>query len=193
MSYHFAPAALRSWKYLYASPTPRGVGDALAGVVHELAAEGGPPAEGVVRAVGVEAGLDRAVLDAREERVGRRRRRSRLRLVVVHGDGLERLRDHVQLAVDLRALDGHLGRVAELALELRGDVEERPARASLPRLSFGAMNRSGPPPLAASSSNFLNRSSNLMSWIVSLRSGLAALILSVTVFSAVASVPAPEP
>src|SRR6266498_4039950 len=67
------------------------------------------------------------------------------------------------------------------------------ARASLPRLSFGAMNRSGPLPLAASSSYFLNRSSNLTSWIVSLRSGLAALMRSVTAFSAQASVPAPDP
>ena len=39
------------------------------------------------------------------------------------------------------------------------------------------MKRSGPPPLAASSSNFLNRSSNLTSWIVELEVGVGRLDL----------------
>ncbi len=128
--------------------------------------------------MGVEAGLDLAVLDRRQELIGGRRRGGDLALVVVHRDGLEGLGDLVELAVDLAAVDRDRRVVAELvAGSCSVRSRNRPARASLPRLSFGAMNRSGPPPLAASSSNFLKRSSNLTSWIVELQAGVGGLDL----------------
>ncbi len=74
--------------------------------------------------MGVEAGLDLAVLDRLEKLVRGRRCGPDLRLVVVHRDGLERFGNHVQLALDLAARDRHVGIVRELAVELRRDVEE---------------------------------------------------------------------
>ncbi len=77
-----------------------------------------------------------------------------------------------------------------------------PSRAWNPRLSFGAMNRSGPPPVAASVLYLLKRSANGTSTVVMFRSGFSAPAFAVpltvpatvarTSLRASSSVPAPD-